>query len=163
MAHTTHMFFFTAFKAGCQDCAASRVGCWWDFSSWLADGCLLVVSSSGLSLCACTLLVSLLIRPPGLVDQGPTFLSSFNLYCLLKGLISSLIGVESFSILIGGGVTIMVCWNSWGRKESDVTERLNWTELSWGHKESETTEWLIHTHTPTTLQSITLWIDQNER
>ena len=75
------------FKAGCQDCAASRAGCWWGLSSWLADGCLLAASSRGLVLRACTLLVSFLIRPPGLLDQGPTFLSSCNLSCLLKGLI----------------------------------------------------------------------------
>ena len=25
----------------------------------------------------------------------------------------------------------LVCCDSWGRKESDTTERLNWTELSW--------------------------------
>ena len=23
------------------------------------------------------------------------------------------------------------CWDSWGHKESDTTERLNWTELNW--------------------------------
>ena len=25
----------------------------------------------------------------------------------------------------------LVCWGSWGRKESDTTEWLNWTELNW--------------------------------
>ena len=25
----------------------------------------------------------------------------------------------------------LVCCNSWGRKESDMTEQLNWTELNW--------------------------------
>ena len=25
----------------------------------------------------------------------------------------------------------LACWDSWGRKESDMTERLNWTELNW--------------------------------
>ena len=25
----------------------------------------------------------------------------------------------------------LACWDSWGRKESDMTERLNWTELKW--------------------------------
>ena len=28
---------------------------------------------------------------------------------------------------VGGGQRSLVCCNSWGRKESDVTERLNWT------------------------------------
>ena len=27
----------------------------------------------------------------------------------------------------------LACCDSWGRKESDTTERLNWTELNWGH------------------------------
>ena len=28
----------------------------------------------------------------------------------------------------------LVCCDSWGRKESDTTERLNWTELNWLNK-----------------------------
>ena len=30
---------------------------------------------------------------------------------------------------VGDGQGGLVCCNSWGRKESDMTERLNWTEL----------------------------------
>ena len=30
---------------------------------------------------------------------------------------------------VGDGQGSLVCCNSWGRKESDTTERLNWTEL----------------------------------
>ena len=26
----------------------------------------------------------------------------------------------------------LACWDSWGHKESDMTERLKWTELNWG-------------------------------
>ena len=35
---------------------------------------------------------------------------------------------------VGDGQGGLVCCNSWGRKESDMTERLNWTELKtwWG-------------------------------
>ena len=35
----------------------------------------------------------------------------------------------------GDGQGGLVCWDSWGRKELDTTERLNWTELScyWVH------------------------------
>ena len=37
---------------------------------------------------------------------------------------------------VGDGQGGLVCCNSWGRKESDMTERLNWTELNclilWG-------------------------------
>ena len=33
---------------------------------------------------------------------------------------------------VGDGQGGLACWDSWGRKESDTTERLNWTELkSW--------------------------------
>ena len=32
---------------------------------------------------------------------------------------------------VGDGQGGLVCCNSWGCKESDVTERLNWTELNW--------------------------------
>ena len=30
---------------------------------------------------------------------------------------------------VGDGQGGLVCWDSWGRKQSDTTERLNWTEL----------------------------------
>ena len=30
---------------------------------------------------------------------------------------------------VGDGQGGLACWNSWGCKESDTTERLNWTEL----------------------------------
>ena len=32
---------------------------------------------------------------------------------------------------VGDGQGGLVCCDSWGRKESDMTERLNWTELNW--------------------------------
>ena len=32
---------------------------------------------------------------------------------------------------VGGGQGGLACCNSWGRKESDTTEWLNWTELNW--------------------------------
>jgi len=31
----------------------------------------------------------------------------------------------------GAGQGGLACWDSWGCKESDTTERLNWTELHW--------------------------------
>ena len=31
---------------------------------------------------------------------------------------------------VGDGQESLVCWDSWGRKESDMIERLNWTELN---------------------------------
>ena len=32
---------------------------------------------------------------------------------------------------VGDGQGCLACCNSWGHKESDTTERLNWTELNW--------------------------------
>ena len=32
---------------------------------------------------------------------------------------------------VGDGQGGLACCNSWGRKESDMTERLNWTEPNW--------------------------------
>ena len=32
---------------------------------------------------------------------------------------------------VGDGQGGLACCNSWGHKESDMTERLNWTELNW--------------------------------
>ena len=33
---------------------------------------------------------------------------------------------------VGDGQGGLACCSSWGRKELDMTERLNWTELNWG-------------------------------
>ena len=48
---------------------------------------------------------------------------------------------------VGDGQGGLVCCGSWGRKQSDTTERLNWTEgqrslaccSPWGQKQSDTT------------------------
>ena len=32
---------------------------------------------------------------------------------------------------VGDGQGCLACCSSWGHKESDTTERLNWTELNW--------------------------------
>ena len=32
---------------------------------------------------------------------------------------------------VGDRQGVLACWDSWGRKESDTTEQLNWTELNW--------------------------------
>ena len=37
---------------------------------------------------------------------------------------------------VGDGQGGLACCDSWGRKESDTTERLNWTELNWTLKEN---------------------------
>ena len=34
---------------------------------------------------------------------------------------------------VGDGQGGLVCCDSWGRKASDMSERLNWTELNWIH------------------------------
>ena len=38
---------------------------------------------------------------------------------------------------VGDGQGGLVCCDSWGREESDTTERLNWTELNWATKISK--------------------------
>jgi len=41
-------------------------------------------------------------------------------------------GRESeWTLVVGDGQGGLACCDSWGRKESDTTERLNWTELIW--------------------------------
>ena len=35
-----------------------------------------------------------------------------------------------WTLVVGDGQGGLVCCDSWGRKESDTTERLNWTELN---------------------------------
>ena len=41
-------------------------------------------------------------------------------------------GCESgWTLGVGDGQGGLACCNSWGHKESDTTERLNWTELNW--------------------------------
>ena len=46
-------------------------------------------------------------------------------------------GRESQWILgVGDGQGGLACCDSWGRKESDMTEQLNWTELNWTIKRS---------------------------
>ena len=35
---------------------------------------------------------------------------------------------------VGDGQGGLVCCSPWGRKESDTTESLNWTELNWDYK-----------------------------
>ena len=51
----------------------------------------------------------------------------------------------SFSELTGRacvGQGGLACCNSWGRKESDTTEWLNWTELNWTELYCENQKWL---------------------
>ena len=49
--------------------------------------------------------------------------------------------VGSMDMSLGGLQELVMdreaCYSSWGRRESDMTERLNWTELNW------TDRWLI--------------------
>ena len=45
--------------------------------------------------------------------------------------ITDLIDMSWASSRIGEGQGSLVCCSPWGRKESDTTEQLNWTELNW--------------------------------
>ena len=38
---------------------------------------------------------------------------------------------SEWTLGVGDGQEGLACCDSWGRKESDMTERLNWTELNW--------------------------------
>ena len=38
---------------------------------------------------------------------------------------------SEWTLGVGDGQGGLACCDSWGRKESDTTERLNWTELNW--------------------------------
>ena len=48
---------------------------------------------------------------------------------------------------VGDGQGGLACYNSWGCGESDMTERLNWTELNWTecqHRSVVITKWVCH-------------------
>ena len=56
------------------------------------------------------------------------------MYCWsLAWRIFSITSMDEFEWTPGAGDRQggLVCCNSWGRKESDTTEQLNWTELNW--------------------------------
>ena len=46
---------------------------------------------------------------------------------------------------VGNGQGELACCDSWGHKESDMTERLNWTELNWTEAEDIKKRWQEHT------------------
>ena len=57
-------------------------------------------------------------------------------------------GRESeWTLGVGDGQGGLACCDSWSRKESDTTERLNWTELNWS------------SHTQTQLTLAGLWME----
>ena len=47
------------------------------------------------------------------------------------GGITDSMDVSLWTPRVGDGQGGLACSDSWGRKESDTTERLNWTELNW--------------------------------
>ena len=49
---------------------------------------------------------------------------------------------------VGGGQGSLACCCSWGRKESDTTEQLNWTELNSAYKLSKQGDNIQAWHTP---------------
>ena len=55
-------------------------------------------------------------------------------------------GCESeWTLGVGVGQGGLACCNSWGCKESDTTERLNWTELNWTEAEDIKKRWQEYT------------------
>ena len=68
------------------------------------------------------------ITPPWLSGWWRSFLYSSSVYSCHSSY--WLDGRESgWTPGVGDGQGGLACYNSWGRKESDTTERLNWTEL----------------------------------
>ena len=62
---------------------------------------------------------------------------------------SWLIGKDSeWTLGVGDGQGGLACCNSWGRKESDTTEPLNWTELNWWVTSSNSAKWCSITIEP---------------
>ena len=54
-------------------------------------------------------------------------------------------GRESeWTLGVGDGQGGLACCDSWDRKESDTTERLNWTELNWEHKRVKISSTLLN-------------------
>ena len=51
-----------------------------------------------------------------------------------------------WTLRVGDGQGGLACCNLWGRKESDTTERLNWTETVWAYSQFRFTA-LLHNHT----------------
>ena len=49
----------------------------------------------------------------------------------LDGITDSIDVESEWTPGVGDGQGGLVCFDSWGRKESDTTKRLNWTELNW--------------------------------
>ena len=49
----------------------------------------------------------------------------------LDGITNSMDMSLSKTLGVGDGQEGLACCDSWGRRESDTTERLNWTELNW--------------------------------
>ena len=61
----------------------------------------------------------------------------FHLYCpFFSSLILNGHGF-GWTLGVGDGQGGLACCGSWGRKESDTTERLNWTELNWRQEEDK--------------------------
>ena len=51
----------------------------------------------------------------------------------LDGITDSMYIESKWTPGVGDGQGGLACCDSWGHKESDMTERLNWTELNWRH------------------------------
>ena len=66
-------------------------------------------------------------------EKGTTEDEMARWYHILDGRESEwTLGVESeWTLGVGDGQGGLACCNSWGRKKSDTTEWLNWTELNW--------------------------------
>ena len=66
--------------------------------------------------------------------------------------ITDLMDMSLSELWVGDGQRGLACCDSWGYKESDTTERLNWTELNWcGNGIGPYALWILHSEeTPMT-------------
>ena len=76
-----------------------------------------------------------LIFPSPFVEKTVLLFPHWIVLALLKKSIDhkwAYFGIlNSIKLMLIDGQGGLVCYNSWGRKESDTTEPLNWTELNW--------------------------------
>ena len=91
-----------------------------DLSPWLCDTRIIMFSHQNPSNChiwICKLLITRCISHLGIKDNWGLDGQEFG-----------------WTPGVGDGQGGLACCKSWGRKESDTTEQLNWKELNWGQR-----------------------------
>lgn len=89
-----------------------RVGFWWERPSWLADSCLLTVSLHGGERELTSSLLFSLLRTLILLNQGPTYMTSFSLNYFHRGPISKIQSNWGTVLQHEFGETLFILWQS---------------------------------------------------